>query len=75
MPDSELFAMLRGKYYFVLAFENGLCADYVSEKFWKIGLLYHAVPVVRNGMEREEMARMAPPGRLRFLVYAPRVQI
>ena len=42
---------------FYLAFENSLCRDYITEKFWKV-LSYNVVPVVLNGVN---MTRVAPP--------------
>ena len=42
---------------FYLAFENSLCRDYITEKFWKV-LSYNVVPVVLNGVN---MSRVAPP--------------
>ena len=42
---------------FYLAFENSLCGDYITEKFWKV-LSYNVVPVVLNGVN---MTRVAPP--------------
>ena len=37
--------MISEEYLFYLAFENGLCTDYVSEKFFKV-MPYNTVPVV-----------------------------
>ena len=42
---------------FYLAFENSLCRDYITEKFWKV-LSYNVVPVVLNGVN---MTKVAPP--------------
>ena len=42
---------------FYLAFENSLCADYITEKFWKV-LPYNAIPVVLNVVN---MSQHAPP--------------
>lgn len=36
-----------GKYKFILAFENAICHDYLTEKFWR-GLYVGSVPVVRG---------------------------
>ena len=52
-PHSSFFMMLQ----FYLAFENSLCGDYITEKFWKV-LSYNVVPVVLNGVN---MTRVAPP--------------
>lgn len=55
-------AMIRDKYKFYLAFENRLCRDYVTEKFWIDALLNGAIPVVRGGMGDGDYAALAPPG-------------
>ena len=44
-----------------LAFENRLCQDYITEKFWVKGLLYGAIPVVRGGASDADYAAVAPP--------------
>ena len=36
------------KYWFYLAFENSLCNDYISEKFWRT-LQTETVPIVMGG--------------------------
>ena len=41
---------------FYLAFENSLCADYITEKFFKV-LEYNVIPVVLNGVN---MTKFAP---------------
>lgn len=46
------------KYKFFLAFENTVCKDYVTEKFFRT-LKYNIVPVVFGGANYE---RIAPPG-------------
>ena len=40
---------------FYLALENSLCADYVTEKFWKV-LNYNVIPVVLNGANMTNIA-------------------
>lgn len=62
VPDWKLFQNLWKKYRFVLSFENALCRDYVTEKFWKLGLMHDAIPVVRNGLTKEDISKVAPPG-------------
>ena len=42
---------------FYLAFENSLCEDYITEKFWKV-LNFNVIPVVLNGVN---MSAVAPP--------------
>ncbi len=48
------------KYKFYLAFENSLCEDYITEKFFNVLASGKVVPVVR-GASRLEYARVAPP--------------
>jgi len=49
-------------FHFYLSFENNLCEDYITEKFWKIlegpDLV---IPIVMGGMRMEEYERTAPP--------------
>ena len=50
---------MEDKYKFYLAFENGLCPDYVTEKFFEFfKYRYNVIPVVYNGAD---MASIAPP--------------
>ena len=55
--DDKCLQMLSTSYKFYLAFENSLCADYITEKFWKV-LDYNVIPVVVNGVN---MTKFAPP--------------
>lgn len=48
------------QYRFYLAFENSLCQDYVTEKFFNVLKLDSVIPIVR-GANKTEYARMAPP--------------
>lgn len=49
-------------YAFYLAFENNLCGDYVSEKFWKvIAKDVRTIPVVLGGLSIKDYERVAPP--------------
>ena len=50
--------MLERDYKFYLAFENSICRDYVTEKFFK-SMLYSTVPIVYGGADYE--AAGAPP--------------
>jgi alpha-1,3-fucosyltransferase len=45
--------LLYKKYKFVLAFENSICEDYVSEKFF-LPLKYKVVPIVMGGANYSE---------------------
>lgn len=51
-------AMINTTYYFYFSFENGICNDYITEKFYKMMNLY-VVPVVFNGAKN--MNNFAPP--------------
>ena len=44
-------------YYFYLAFENSICPDYISEKFWR-NINHPVIPVVMGG---GNYSRDAPP--------------
>ncbi len=46
--------MVDESYKFYLSFENSVCSDYVSEKFWKI-LNLDVVPVVLSGSNFTEV--------------------
>jgi glycoprotein 3-alpha-L-fucosyltransferase len=50
---------MRKNYFFYLAFENSLCTDYITEKFW-LSLQLDVVPVVL-GPSVETYTRVAPP--------------
>ena len=49
------------EYKFVLAFENSLCDDYISEKPYRNGLLLGVVPVVMSGANLSD-PYILPPG-------------
>ena len=53
--DDKCLQMLSTSYKFYLAFENSLCADYITEKFWKV-LDYNVIPVVMNGVNMTNFA-------------------
>jgi len=55
--DDKCLQMLSTSYKFYLSFENSLCADYITEKFFKV-LDYNVIPVVINGVN---MTKFAPP--------------
>ena len=41
-----------------MSFENSICDDYVTEKFYRRGLNHNLIPVVMNGADME---KIAPP--------------
>lgn len=49
-------------YVFYLAFENALCQDYITEKFWWNSLHAGLIPVVVGGLDASDYLRVAPPG-------------
>jgi hypothetical protein len=53
--------MIKRNYAFYLAFENRLCKDYITEKFWIDALLNYAIPVVRGGLTKNDYISVAPP--------------
>lgn len=55
--DDKCLRMLSTSYKFYLSFENSLCGDYITEKFFKV-LDYNVIPVVINGVN---MTKFAPP--------------
>lgn len=57
--DKSCLKML-SKYKFYLAFENSLCRDYITEKFWNNALAFDIVPIV-YGAPQEDYERSAPP--------------
>ncbi|XP_042884244.1 alpha-(1,3)-fucosyltransferase C-like [Penaeus japonicus] len=57
MPKSASSVLLGNSYMFYLAFENSICEDYVTEKFFK-ALTLDVVPVVLGGAN---YSAVAPP--------------
>ena len=49
--------MLESNYKFYISFENSLCSDYVTEKFFNI-LKYNIIPITLNGVN---MSEISPP--------------
>ena len=56
--DEKCLPLLSEKYFFYLAFENSLCKDYVTEKFFKIFKNVDTIPVLRGGADHK---RLFPP--------------
>jgi len=57
----DCFSMLQNRYKFYLSFENSVCKDYVTEKFYRNALLHNMLPVVINGGNFNNPT-VAPPG-------------
>nr|CAH0110643.1 unnamed protein product [Daphnia galeata] len=57
LSDPKCYDMIELKYKFYLSFENSICDDYVTEKFFEI-LNYDIVPVVYGGAN---YSQIAPP--------------
>ena len=57
LSDPDCYVHLAAKYKFYLSFENSICIDYVTEKFFSI-LHYDMVPVVMGGAN---YTAIAPP--------------
>ena len=55
---TKCYQMIESKYKFYLSFENSICTDYVTEKFFRIAQLDSVVPVVYGGAD---YSRIAPP--------------
>ncbi|RUS91601.1 hypothetical protein EGW08_000574 [Elysia chlorotica] len=56
--NEKCLPLLSEKYFFYLAFENSLCKDYVTEKFFKIFKNVDTIPVLRGGADHK---RLFPP--------------
>ena len=54
-PDPECYDMMEAKYKFYLSFENSICSDYVTEKFFEI-LSHDIIPVVYGGANYSHIA-------------------
>ena len=59
--NQDCFAMLKKNYNFYLSFENSMCKDYVTEKFYRNALKHNMLPVVISGGNFSNPT-VAPPG-------------
>ncbi|XP_046448424.1 alpha-(1,3)-fucosyltransferase C-like [Daphnia pulex] len=57
ISDPQCYDMIELTYKFYLSFENAICPDYVTEKFFKI-LAHDIIPIVYGGVD---YAQYAPP--------------
>lgn len=57
LSDPKCYDMMEAKYKFYLSFENSICDDYVTEKFFEI-MNHDIIPVVYGGAN---YSRIAPP--------------
>ena len=57
--ESDCLMEFAGKYKFYLAFENSVCKDYITEKFWE-ALKYGMVPIAL-GASIKDYEEIAPP--------------
>ncbi|CAH8481063.1 unnamed protein product [Schistosoma rodhaini] len=57
--DSKCFELLKNDYKFYLSFENSICQDYITEKFFLNALKNNVVPIVMGG-SKSDYVRSAP---------------
>jgi len=56
---SEQCAKIMKTFKFYLSLENGICTDYITEKYWDTPIFYNMVPIV---LGPEYFAKLAIPG-------------
>lgn len=62
LDNPECEKNLNKDYRFFLAFENSLCKDYITEKFWdRLKSPSYFLPVVMGGLSIEDYTSIAPP--------------
>ncbi|CAL8090478.1 unnamed protein product [Orchesella dallaii] len=57
--EGDCYAHIANKYKFYLSFENSLCTDYITEKFFN-AMKQNLVPVVYGGTHTEDYSMIAP---------------
>ncbi|KAI9563032.1 hypothetical protein GHT06_010489 [Daphnia sinensis] len=55
VSDPKCYDMLEAKYKFYLSFENSICTDYVTEKFFEI-MKHDMIPIVYGGANYSQIA-------------------
>ena len=53
--EDKCYKDMAKNYKFYLSFENSVCEDYITEKFFRI-LKYNVIPVTYNGVDMEKFA-------------------
>lgn len=56
----ECLTSLLPEYKFYLSFENAVCTDYVTEKFYRNALEIGVIPIIINGANRSDTSIMPP---------------
>lgn len=54
------YKMFVAEYKFYLSFENSLCTEYITEKFFN-ALKYGTIPIAYGGLTSHDYAKIAPP--------------
>ena len=68
LSNPDCYKMIENKYKFYLSFENGICTDYVTEKFFEL-LNRDIIPIVYGGANYSQIA--PPHSYINALDYTP----